>query len=355
MKRNKWALILAMTLAATLLLAACGGAKDAADVVGDIEKLSGKLESYHAEGIMVLNTGQEPQEYGVVVSYQKPQYYRIALTNETNDITQIVLRNDDGVFVLTPHLNKSFRFKSDWPSNQGQAYLFETLAQSIINDEERQFTMEENSYVFDVMANYQNASLVRQKIWLSKTDYKPQKVVITDADANEMVTVTFKSFEFDKSFENNWFDMQRNMTSVSIQSVPVIAEQQAEQTAAQGQGQTNKDFGIVYPAYVPEGVDERAAVDFKLGERDAIMIRYIGEYDYTLVETRAQEERMASSSFGRVIELDLGRTVGILMGENEHQTLHWTDAGIDYQLTSSNLPYDEMVKIAQSVFDQSAK
>ncbi|HZG75114.1 MAG TPA: hypothetical protein VEZ72_04595 [Paenibacillus sp.] len=105
MKRTKWIAALALMLAVAMLLAACGGAKDAAGVVSDIEKLSGKLESYHAEGTMVLNTGQEPQEYGVVVSYQKPEYYRIALTNEANDITQIVLRNDEGVFVLTPHLN----------------------------------------------------------------------------------------------------------------------------------------------------------------------------------------------------------------------------------------------------------
>src|SRR5690606_24385661 len=88
----------AVCIAAMMLLAACGGAKDAAGVVSDIEKLSGKLESYHGEGTMVLGTGQEPQEYAVVVSYQKPEYYRIALTNEENNITQIVLRNDDGVF-----------------------------------------------------------------------------------------------------------------------------------------------------------------------------------------------------------------------------------------------------------------
>ena len=351
MKRSKWVMTLALTMITALLLAACGGAKDAAGVVSDIEKLSGKLESYHAEGTMVLNTGQEPQEYGVVVSYQKPEYYRIALTNEANDITQIVLRNDEGVFVLTPHLNKSFRFKSDWPNNQGQAYLFETLAQSIIHDDERQFTTEENAYVFDVLANYQNASLVRQKIWLNKEDYKPQKVVVTDADANEMVTVSFSAFEFDKNFEDNWFDMNRNMTSVSISSVPVIAAEGEEDKTAEA----NEDFGIIYPGYVPEGVEERTAVDFKLGERDAIMIQYVGEYDYTLVQSKAAEERMASSSIGTVIELDLGRTVGVLIGENEQRTLMWTHDGVDYRLSSGNLPYEEMVQVAQSVFDQSGK
>ena len=30
------------------------------------------------------------------------------------DQSQIILRNEEGVFVLTPALNKSFRFQSDW-------------------------------------------------------------------------------------------------------------------------------------------------------------------------------------------------------------------------------------------------
>jgi len=357
MKRNKWTLTLALTLAMALLLAACGGgAKDAAGVVSDIEKLTGKLESYHAEGTMVLNTAQEPQTYGVVVSYKKPEYYRIALTNEANGITQIVLRNDEGVFVLTPHLKKSFRFKSDWPSNQGQAYLFETLAEAIVHDEERQFTAEESAYVFDVLANYQNASLVRQKIWLNKESYAPQRVVITDADANEMVTVTFSAFEFDRNFDANWFEMDRNMTGVSIQSVPVLAEgEEGAAEAGQTAAETSGDFGIIYPGYVPEGVEERGAADFKLGEKDAIMIRYTGDYDYTLVESKASEERMASGSFGTVIELDLGQTVGVLIGENEQRTLLWTHDGVDYRLTTGNLPYEEMVKVAQSVFGQTGK
>lgn len=349
--RAAWALCVA---AAVLLTACGGGGKDAEDVVSDIEKLTGKLESYHGEGKMVLNTGQEPQEYNVVVSYQKPEYYRIALTNEQNKITQIVLRNDEGVFVLTPHINKSFRFKSDWPNNQGQAYLYETLAQSIIHDQDRQFAVEDNAYVFDVLANYQNASLVRQKIWLSKEDYTPQKVVVTDADANEMVTVTFTSFEFDKRFDENWFDMNRNMTSVSILSVPVLAEtgDESGETAASG---ADGEIGIVYPTYLPEGVEERSVTEFRLGERDAVLMRYIGDYDFTIVQAKAREERMASSSIGTVVELDLGRTVGILIGENDLRTLMWTHDGVDYQLSTGNLPYEEMVRVAQSMFDQVGK
>ena len=44
------------------------------------------------------------------------------------------MRNEEGVFVLTPALNKSFRFQSDWPQNSSQAYLYESLVRDILQD-----------------------------------------------------------------------------------------------------------------------------------------------------------------------------------------------------------------------------
>src|SRR5699024_2823393 len=107
-------------------------------------------ETYKSSGTMALIAGEEAQEYLVDVWYKSPDYYRIALTNEQHDITQIVLKNDDGVFVLTPHLNKSFRFQSDWPTDKGQVYLYQTLVSSVVEDEARQFTVDEDTsaYVF---------------------------------------------------------------------------------------------------------------------------------------------------------------------------------------------------------------
>jgi len=160
MRRITW--IAAIVISLAVVLAGCGS-KDAGSVVKQLDHVISKLESYQSTGTMTLNTGQEPQVYQVEVWFQDPHYYRISLTNDKKDITQIVLRNDEGVFVLTPHLNKSFRFQSDWPENQGQVYLYQSLVQSIMMDGDRQFTTEENNYVFDVMANYQNASLSRQK------------------------------------------------------------------------------------------------------------------------------------------------------------------------------------------------
>lgn len=169
MRRTIWVLAIIMSVA--LVMTGCGK-KDAASVVKDLNNVADKLESkqgtYQASGIMTLFTGEQPQEYKVEVWYKNPSYYRISLANVQKDITQIVLRNDEGVFVLTPSMNKSFRFQSDWPDNQGQVYLYQTLVRGIVSDNNRQFVEDGDNYVFEVAANYQSNALVRQKIWLDK-------------------------------------------------------------------------------------------------------------------------------------------------------------------------------------------
>jgi outer membrane lipoprotein-sorting protein len=360
MRRITW--IIAIVMCVSVFLIGCGK-KDAEEVVKDLDHVIAKLESYEGVGSMILHTGGQPQEYHVEVWHKKPSYYRISLTNEKKDITQIVLRNDDGVFVLTPHLNKSFRFQSDWPENQGQVYLYQTLVQSILMDTERNFAAEKDSYVFDVVANYQNGSLARQKIWLDKGNYAPRYVEISDSNGNVMVEVKFTHFAFGKKFDKDSFDMQRNMTSWNLKSLPVMAPSaedlakggvKAQKTdkgagapmaVETGAGEAEQDFGILEPDYIPAGVKIQDISDVKLGKAQGVLLRYSGKYNYSLFEARPKD-RAATALSGTII--DLGYTLGSLIGD-EKKTLIWTYEGVEFRLSSADLPEKEMIKIAQSV------
>jgi outer membrane lipoprotein-sorting protein len=352
MRRITW--MIAIVLCVSLVLAGCGK-KDVEGVVKDLEQVAGKLESYEAVGSMLLHTGQQPLEYQVEVWYQKPHYYRIALTNVKKDITQIVLKNDDGVFVLTPHLNKSFRFQSDWPDHQGQVYLYQTLVQGILKDTERQFTEDKdsNAYVFDVKANYENSSLVRQKVWLNQKNYAPQHVEITDANANVMVVVDFDTFKFDKSFEKDSFDMQRNLTSWNIQSLAAMAPLEGENVNGEGtvQETSSQHFGILQPSYVPEGVQQTAIKEMMLGEEQAVLLSYSGEYNYSIVESRPSAKTVTTLP-GTIVDLQF--TLGVLTGEN-NKMLRWVHDGVEFRLSTGDLPQQEMINIAQSVQGQIGK
>lgn len=379
--RRRISLITAIVLATVLILAGCGS-KSADSIVKDLDKAVGKMESYEGSGTMTLYTGQQPLDYKVEVWYQKPDLYRISLTNAKRDVTQIVLRNDQGVFVLTPQLNKSYRFQSDWPDNQGQVYLYQTLAQSILMDNSRQFTTDKDSYVFDVMAgNYQNGSFARQKIWLTQDNYAPKQVQVSDANGKEMVRVVFDSFTFDKKFDKSAFDMDKNMgvapnsnakpsdTAEGSQNPEASASPDAtaspdDETIAQPDQEGSPDqeseepakeasLSIVEPAAdaLPVGVELQDTTDIQLGDHLGVMLRYTGTYDFTIVEMLPKDEAV---TLNEGITRDLGFTVGHLT-EGPINTLTWTYNGMEFRLTSEDLPYEDMARIAQSMEQSSGK
>ena len=42
-------------------------------------------------------------------------------------VVALIIKNDDGVYVLTPQINKSYKFQSKWPENSSQIYLIESI------------------------------------------------------------------------------------------------------------------------------------------------------------------------------------------------------------------------------------
>ena len=368
-RRIPWIVAVAMVL--TAILSGCGS-KDATSIVKDLDKVMSKMESYQGRGTMTLYTGQQPLNYQVEVWYQKPNYYRISLTNEKRDITQIVLRNDEGVFVLTPSLNKSYRFKSDWPDNQGQVYLYQTLVQSIQADNSRQFARDKDTYVFDVMAgNYLNRAFARQKIWLARDNYAPRHVEVTDTNNNKMVEVKFDSFEFDKKFEDGAFDMARNMGKApdaqqpkddaakdsGASSADTEADSEDPDAAAdEGEADQSETMPSVMmvepdPESLPAGVYLLDQSEVRLVDSMGVLLRYTGTYDFSILEMVPKDEAVSSSS-GTMI--DLGFTIGMLSGD-EAKTLTWSYDGIEYRMTTVDLPQDDMIRVAQSMVESSGK
>lgn len=348
MRKITW--VLAIVMSVSMLLMACGSGKNAEDVVQELDRKLKAMESYKAVGTMKLHGGDQPQEYDVSVWYKKPDYYRIELANKNKDVTQIVLRNDDGVFVLTPHLKKSFRFQSDWPNNQGQVYLYQTVIQGIIKDTQRQFTQDKDkgAYVFEVAGNYQNHSFARQKIWLTKNNYEPTQIQIFNQQNELMVAVEFSDFQFGNKFEKDDFDMNRNLTAFNMLSVATTGQATADSDSLE---QLDQSFGVIEPAYIPEGVLMMGYAEMNVGEGKGMLIRYSGAYNYVLVESRPQAQTVSSPT-GEII--DLGFTLGVLTGK-EQKSLAWTVDGIEYRLTSADLPVAEMMRIAESTEGQSGK
>ena len=88
---------------------------------------------------MEILSNEELYRYDVKVDYLKPDYYKASLINKDTNHEQIILKNKSGVYVITPSLNKSFKFQSDWPFNSSQAYILDSLLKDLKNDSDVQF------------------------------------------------------------------------------------------------------------------------------------------------------------------------------------------------------------------------
>ena len=83
-----------------LLLTGCGKT-DVNDVIGDLQNKIEKSKGYVLTGNLEIVNNDDVYNYDVSSSYQDGDYYKISLVNTANDHEQIILKNDDGLYVLT--------------------------------------------------------------------------------------------------------------------------------------------------------------------------------------------------------------------------------------------------------------
>lgn len=320
------------------LLTACGE-KTQEDIIEELGAKIQNMTGYKADATMSLETGKDPQSYEVEIWYKKPTYYRVALNNAKKDQSQIILRNDEGVFVLTPALNKSFRFQSDWPENNSQVYLYESLVNDILMDPERTFTATDDHYVFQTKTNYTNKNLQQQEITLNKKDLTPVMVKIMDVELNVLVTVKFNDFQLNASFNDGDFDMDRNMTGAQLESLPAMAQESSEPLVP------------LFPMYVPDGTSLNDSKEVAIDEGTRIIMSYTGDKNFTLIQ---QKSRVQQASIPMHVAdgepVDLGFTIGALSSEGQIRSLNWSYDGVDFFLASKDLGQEEMLSIARSVY-----
>lgn len=71
------------------------------DVVKKLFDKIEKTESYNLQGTLEIISNENSYFYDVSVAYLKENNFRVSLKNKTNNHEQIILRNDDGVYVMT--------------------------------------------------------------------------------------------------------------------------------------------------------------------------------------------------------------------------------------------------------------
>lgn len=315
----------------TLLLVTGCGKNSESSIVSDLDKKINKAEAYKLDGKLEIVNNDNVYNYDIEVSYKKDNYYKVLLTNKANDHTQIILKNDDGVYVLTPALNKSFKFQSDWPYSNSQIYLLKSLINDIKNTKDRKFKETDKGYIFTTDVNYPNNSkLVKQTIEFdNKHNFKRVKVY----DSNNVIymTMTFNNIDYSPTFKKNYFDLNTIMGAYSID------KENVEKTVALDD--------TIYPLVLPTGTklvsEEKVQKD--VGER--IIMTFDGDKPFLLVEESAvcEDEFTIIPTYGEPYQLM--DTLGVMT----NNSLTWTSNGIEYYIVSDVLNQDELIEVAQSI------
>ena len=279
-----------------------------------------------------MYNGENKYTYDVDVKYKKDDLYRVSLINKVNNHEQIILRSEDGVYVLTPSLNKSFKFQSDWPYNNSQIYILERLLNDISKDEEREYEKKDGMHVFTTKVNYStNTELTKQKIYFDE-NYAIKKVEIYNSSDEIKMEFVVNKYEENGKVDESIFKLENNIDS----------------------SQDTKDISskvddVIYPMYLPQNtyLSSQDRISKESGER--VILSFDGEKPFTLIE-----ETITVSK-----DIDVNVTYGEpdliidTVGSVDDSSISWVSGNIEYSLLSDSLDRDELLNVAKSVSSSS--
>lgn len=303
-------------------LVGCGN--NESDVIKYLSKKVNDINSYHLTGVLEIVNNENSYLYDVDVSFLKENNFRVSLKNKTNEHEQVILRNSDGVFVLTPSLNKSFKFQSEWPYNNSQSYLLHNLINDI-NSDDYSFDVVDDGYIITTKVNYSNnKDLVSQKIYVNN-DKEIYLVEIFDSDGIVKMKMSIDKIDYNYDFNENYFKLENNMTVSSFESVSKIDD-------------------IVYPMYIPQNtyLSTQDKVSFDGGER--VIMTFSGDYPFMLIQETINPSDLTSVSvFGE--PLQLSDSVGVL----DDSSITWINGSVEYYLVSNSLNQEQLIDVANSI------
>lgn len=326
-----------MLVAVMVILAACG-APSKEDVM---KKLSGKwndTKGYDLQATMEIKTGAEPRLYDVAVWHTKPAFYRVNVTQAGSKDSQMIVRNKDGVYVVTPSLGKTYKFQSDWPAQNSQAYLIGALSDDIKADKNATMTEKEKTYVFETATrNNHKKVLPTQQIHIDKKTLLPTYVSVLDENKVEKIRINFKKITLGIERKASDYAVDMDDTNTGKETEPAEDDKTG--------------LATYYPsvAWAEGNLVEEKNVQTESGTRS--FMTYGGDKEFIIIQEPAvrPDTKMAVSIEGDPV--DLGFTVAALT----EKSIRWESEGVSFFIASEALTQDEMIEVAGSMMAESEK
>ena len=308
-----------------IMLSGCGS-KGEKDILKNLSKKV-DVEAYYLDGKLEIVNNEDSYQYDVEAAYKSKNNFRVSLKNKVNNHEQIILKNEEGVYVLTPSLNKSFKFQSEWPYNNSQSYLLQTVIQDLKNDENLGFEENNDGYIFTSTVNYaNNPNLVKQKVYLDKDLNIKEVIVLNNEDVMQM-KMTYNSIDYKATFDDSYFTLKGNMSNVDTNT-------------------TSKSLdSIIYPMYVPANtyLSGQEKVIVEDGER--VILTFNGDSPFMVIQEtiKPTEELLTIPMYGEPYIVT--GTVGAL----SDSSVTWVNNGVEFYVVSDVLNTNDLLQVANSI------
>jgi len=374
-----------------LLLTGCGKETNE-DIIKDLKNTINNVKSYKVIGNMEISNDEETFTYSLESYFLKKDYYKVILVNQTNNHEQIILKNKEDIYVITPALNKSFKFQSEWPNNSSQAYLIGNIVNDIEKDKNIEISKDENGYIIKSKVNYpNNEELIYQKVYLNNKK-EIEKIEVYNDDDIIKIKVTFEDVDLKAGLKENDFkldnyikeepsDSNNNNDSENInneKNTPNNSQtenienstQETEQTCKNDESnvscnqnnnlhdnmqtqnnsqnkeeETTNIENIIYPLYIPSNTYLTSSEKVTTNNGNRIILTFSGDKNFVLIEEAAfaNSDMEIIPVYGE--PLMMNESIGALSANS----LSWNVDNISYYLASTELTVKEMQSIANSL------
>lgn len=275
--------------------------------------------------------------------------------------------------VITPELNKSFKFQSEWPDNSSQAYLLHSILKDLTNDKKIELVDSDNKNIVKSKVNYpNNDELVYQKVYFDN-DGDIEKVEVYDKNDIVKIKVLFESVDLRVNLSKNDFDIEEYIDeeeqedskpeeNSAEQTTPKTEEQKQTENNTTNQGtateqneeETNQNNtqtssfnldSVIYPLYIPGETYLTNSETIKTEDGNRVILTFTGEKNFVIIEEVAISEPTMKIVPVYGEPLMLSSAIGALTGNS----LTWDSNNISYYLASTDLSTKEMLTIANSL------
>ncbi len=289
-------------------------------------KEANDYKSYQLVCNMEMLENDELKSYQVTSSYASiddKDYYKVELYDKSLNQAQVIVRNQDGVFVLTPSLNQIFQFKSDWPNNSPKPYIYQSLL-SFIKDNKPEKV--KDGYLVNGKMTYENDDRIKSQEIKFDKNLKPVYVTVFDDDGTEIIKLTTTSFKANQDMKKEAFLQDQ-----------IMKESQNQYSSA-------SSSLPLYPVALMGSTLENEKVA-KIDQTTNHILKFTGDKSFTIIES-------GSSASEKVdVEVVNGKMIDLIDGiafENENQ-MTYVSSGVVCSLYSHDLTKEEMLAVLSSM------